>query len=83
LYHMMVRRVLSHDGYFVTYFHPWEFFELKKHPEFKMPYIIKNHSGLQMVHRLDVLIKMLKRRKEPFVTFTEFVEKKLIDNRYD
>ena len=39
LYHMMVRRVLNHDGYFVTYFHPWEFYELKKHPEFKTPFI--------------------------------------------
>jgi hypothetical protein len=71
---MMVRRVLRHDGYFVTYFHPWEFFELKEHPEFKMPFIIKNHSGHQMVQRLDTLIKMLKKRKEKFVTYAEFVE---------
>ena len=74
LYHMMVRRVLRHDGYFVTYFHPWEFFELKEHPEFKMPFIIKNHSGHQMVQRLDTLIKMLKKRNEKFVTYAEFVE---------
>ncbi len=77
LYHMMVRRVLSHDGYFVTYFHPWEFFELKEHPEFKMPFIIKNHSGLQMVQRLDSLIKMLKSRGHEFITYTEFVERKI------
>ena len=74
LYHMMVRRVLRHDGYFVIYFHPWEFFELKEHPEFKMPFIIKNHSGHQMVQRLDTLIKMLKKRNEKFVTYAEFVE---------
>ena len=49
LYHMMVRRVVAHDGYFVTYFHPWEFYELKEHPEYRMPFIIKNHSTTMMM----------------------------------
>lgn len=73
LYHMMVRRVVAHDGYFVTYFHPWEFYELKEHPEYRMPFIIKNHSGLNMKARLDRLIKMLKAKGHRFATFTEFV----------
>jgi hypothetical protein len=73
LYHWMVRRTLKHDGYFVTYFHPWEFFELKEHPEFKMPFIIKNHSGRQMMERLDRLVKMLLKGGHTFVTFTEFM----------
>ncbi|MBR1409601.1 MAG: polysaccharide deacetylase family protein [Prevotella sp.] len=77
LYHWLVRRVLKTDGYFVTYFHPWEFFDLKDHPEFKMPFIIKNHSGHQMVARLDNLIKMLKERKQEFITYNEFVAKHL------
>ena len=77
LYHWMVRRVLSHDGYFVTYFHPWEFYELREHPEFKMPFIIKNHSGRQMAERLDRLVKMLLRDGHQFITYTEFTEKKL------
>lgn len=77
LYHAMVRRVINHDGYFVTYFHPWEFYALKEHPEFKMPFIIKNHSGEQMFQRLDRLIKMLKSRGNEFVTFQEFVTSKL------
>ncbi len=72
LYHWLVRRTLKHDGYFVTYFHPWEFYDLKEHPEFKMPFIIKNHSGQQMMERLDNLIKMLKLH-DTFGTFTEFV----------
>lgn len=72
LYHRMVRRVLKHDGYFVTYFHPWEFYELKEHPEMKMPFIIKNHSGLQMVQRLDRLVKMLKKHGYEFGTYTPF-----------
>ena len=75
LYHWMTRRVLKKDGYFVTYFHPWEFYELKEHPEFKMPFIIKNHSGQQMCQRLDRLVKMLKAQGHEFITFNEFVER--------
>ena len=74
LYHALVRRVVRHDGYFVTYFHPWEFYELREHPEFRMPFIIRNHSGMDMVGRLDRLIKMLKSMGQPFVTFTEFAD---------
>lgn len=74
-YHALVMRVLRKDGYFDTYFHPWEFYELKQHPEFKMPFIIRNHSGQQMQQRLDRLIKMLKSRGEEFVTYNEFTEK--------
>ena len=75
LYHWLTRRTLNHDGYFVTYFHPWEFYELKEHPELKMPFIIRNHSGQQMMERLDSLIKMLKGRGHEFITFNEFVDK--------
>ncbi len=75
LYHFMVRRVLKHDGYFVTYFHPWEFFDLKEHPEFRMPFIIRNHSGKEMVARLDCLVKMLKKRGHKFITYREFFDR--------
>ena len=74
LYHILVRRVLNHDGYFVTYFHPWEFYELKKHPEFKIPFIIRNHSGMGMVERLNNLVEMLKSRNHKFITYNEFVD---------
>ena len=76
LYHWMVCRTLKHDGYFVTYFHPWEFYELREHPELRMPFIIRNHSGQQMCQRLDNLIKMLKAHGERFATFQEFVEER-------
>ena len=76
LYHWLVRRTLKHDGYFVTYFHPWEFYDLKEHPEFKMPFIIKNHSGRQMMQRLDSLIKMLLHDGHKFITYQEFVNRK-------
>ena len=76
LYHVLVRRVLRHDGYFVTYFHPWEFYDLQAHREYKMPYIIRKNSGDAMVGRLNRLIKMLKARGEEFVTFNDFVNRK-------
>lgn len=76
LYHWLVRRTLKHDGYFVTYFHPWEFYDLKEHPEFKMPFIIKNHSGRQMMQRLDSLIKMLLHDGHEFITYQELVSRK-------
>ena len=71
-----LRFLLRHDGYFVTYFHPWEFYELKKHPEFKMPFIIKNNSGSDMAKRLDNLVKMLKDQGHIFITYNEFVDMK-------
>ena len=72
--------MLRHDGYFVTYFHPWEFYDLKAHRELKMPFIIRNHSGLQMAGRLDCLIKMLKKRGHQFITYTPFAEKFISTN---
>lgn len=76
LYHKLVLRTLRHDGYFNTYFHPWEFYELKEHPELKMPFIIKNHSGKEMTQRLDRLIKMLKNNNCEFITYNELAERK-------
>lgn len=74
LYRFFVRRVLNSDGYFDTYFHPWEFYELDEHPEFKMPFIIKNHSGKKMQQRLARLIAYLKSQGEEFVTYSQFTD---------
>ena len=74
IYHWMVRRTLKKDGYFTTYFHPWEFYELNDHPEFKMPFIIKRNSGQKMAERLDHLIGMLKNQNHKFITYSEFVD---------
>ena len=74
-YKVLANWTLRHDGYFVTYFHPWEFYDLKEHPEFKMPFIIRNHSGQQMCQRLDRLIKMLLVQGHEFITYNEFADK--------
>ena len=75
----MANRVLRHDGYFVTYFHPWEFYPLKEHPEFKMPFIIRNHSGEGMVKRLDALIRNFKDKGASFMTYSDFAGIKLAE----
>lgn len=80
LYRRLVYRTLKHDGYFVTYFHPWEFYPLGEHPELKMPFIIRNNSGKGMEKRLDDFIRNFKSKGYDFVTFSEFVDKKMSEN---
>lgn len=72
LYKAWCRWTWRHDGQFVTYFHPWEFFDLKEHPEFHMPFIIRNHSGQQLARRLHELIRTFKSAGAPFVTYSEY-----------
>lgn len=74
LYKSWCRWTWKHDGQFVTYFHPWEFYELKEHPKLKMPFIIKNHSGRALADRLHTLIRMFKVENAPFITYAEYTE---------
>jgi len=67
----LARRILNHDGYFNTYFHPWEFYPLGEHPEFKMPFIIRNNAGNGMYYRLREVIMDFKKRGVKFVTYSE------------
>ena len=63
----------------VTYFHPWEFYELGDHPEFRISYVIRKNSGKNMAKRLDNLIKTLK-KDHKFITYSEFADSVLKDN---
>lgn len=78
-YYFLTRRVLNNVGYFVTYFHPWEFVELKQHPEWKMPFIIKNNSGRSMCDRLERLINTLKSEGQDFVLYKDFAQMKIVE----
>lgn len=73
LYHWMIRRTLHHDGYFTTYMHPWEFYPLDKHPEWKIQPIIKMNCGNVLLSRLESLILMLKKENVSFMTYHEFI----------
>lgn len=74
LYRRLCSWTLRHDGQFVIYFHPWEFYALNDHPEWHIPYIIRRNSGDGMAQRLEALIAAFKRKQAQFVTFTQFVQ---------
>lgn len=69
----MAKQIINHDGYFMTYFHPWEFVD---HPEnikkYMLP-IVNHNNGNKMCLRLDNLIKHFKEQGESFSTFTDFM----------
>ncbi len=81
LYKSWCRWTWKHDGQFVTYFHPWEFYPLGEHPELHMPFIIKNHAGDAMAQRLTQLIQMFKSENAEFITYTEFTQRWLTNNK--
>lgn len=72
LYRRLFLKTLKHDGYVATYFHPWEFTDLRAHKEWKLPFIMTNHSGEGMIKRLDNLIRAMKKLKYPFITYSQF-----------
>lgn len=63
---------LRHDGYFATYFHPWEFGAIRGFRE--VPRYIKVNSGEKLAERLEKLILALKKEGGEFVTYGEFAE---------
>ena len=79
LYYWLIKRTLKHDGYFNTYMHPWEFFQLTEHPEWKVQGIIRMNCGQKLKKRLDLLIKELKKTGVPFVTYKDFALKKIAE----
>ena len=72
LYRWLCKYTHQHDGYLVNYFHPWEFYPLNEHPEWKLPFVIRNHSGEAMVKRLNDFILYFKKRNIEFATYCEF-----------
>ena len=75
LYRSLAYSTLKHDGYFTTYFHPWEFYALNEHPEYKLPYIIRHNSGAAMKERLADFINYFKQKDVSFITYSEFVNR--------
>lgn len=74
LYKRLCKWTNRHDGLFVIYFHPWEFIQLNRHPEWKIPFIIKRNSGKNMFFRLNSLIDMFKNEGCEFGTYTQFTK---------
>jgi len=75
LYLALVRRTLRHDGYFVTYFHPWEFSSLSERAdELRVPRVIRMNLGRPMVGRLERLVAALKADGAEFRTIRKHLE---------
>lgn len=70
-YLKLARKAVSRDGYFCTYFHPWEFTDLTKFPI--VPKYIKRNSNDELCRRLEKLIEELKKDGNEFITMGEFV----------
>jgi len=73
LYKRWARWTWRHDGQFVHYNHPWEFYPLKEHPEWHIPFIIKRNSGDELLRRLGEVIRMFKKEHALFATYSEYV----------
>ena len=73
LYRALVKRTLKHDGYFVTYFHPWEFSAAfaAEAKVLKVSPLIRRNLGTPMIERLDRLIVALKTDGNDFITIKE------------
>ena len=72
LYVALVKRTLRHDGFFMTYFHPWEFSSLSERAaELKVPRVVRCSLGRPMVGRLDRLVAALGRFDAEFKPIAE------------
>lgn len=77
IYFWLMKRIVNHDNGFNTYFHPWEFYPLNDHPEFKIPYFIRRKAGIEMEQRLKQVIDFAKARGYKFGTYREYVNETL------
>lgn len=71
-YEWLAMRALKSCGLFTTYFHPWEFYDLKSlGRRCRIPGYIAHNSGERMLQRLKSLITKMKEEGEKFVTYTD------------
>lgn len=71
-YFTLVKSALKRQGYFTTYFHPWEFTDLHQQPS--VPSYIAKNSGEELAKRLAWLIQKLKQENVDFITYQEFAK---------
>jgi len=72
LYKAACSRVLNHDGYLNTYFHPWEFTDLKN-PSYGLPAFVSVNSGEKMTSRFHQLCSWMKGKGYSFSTIKDFL----------
>ena len=80
IYYWLCRWTLKTDGYLNIYFHPWEFINLDQKEKFNFPGYVSKNSGEKMADRMDAFINKIKKTNYKFVTFQEFIDKKVALN---
>lgn len=71
-YLLLAKISLKETGYLATYFHPWEFTDLKKYS--CVPKYIQMNSGKQLEKRLEKLIVELKKSDCKFQTYAAYAK---------
>lgn len=72
MYYKMVKMSLKKTGYFATYFHPWEFADIRDRKE--VPFYIKKNSGVKLAKRLERLVEKLQRDGYEFGVYAEHAD---------
>ena len=74
IYTLLAKWTIRKDGYLNTYFHPWEFTDLKDKERFNFPGYVEKNTGDQMIARMDQFIKNFKKQHFEFSTISDFVK---------
>jgi peptidoglycan/xylan/chitin deacetylase (PgdA/CDA1 family) len=72
LYKTACVRTITNDGYLNSYFHPWEFTDLKN-PAYGLPAFVSKNSGRDMSRRFENLLGWMKEKKYSFSTIRDFL----------
>jgi peptidoglycan/xylan/chitin deacetylase (PgdA/CDA1 family) len=72
LYKALCSRTINRDGYVNTYFHPWEFTDLKK-PSYGLPRFVRINSGEEMTLRFENLLSWMHGKGYSFSTIKDFL----------
>lgn len=72
LYLNLCKMSLKKSGYLATYFHPWEFTDLRKYP--CVPKYIQYNSGKKLEKKLEKLIINLKKAGYQFKTYASYAK---------
>jgi len=72
LYKAACVRTMNKDGYLNTYFHPWEFTDLKN-PAYGLPAFVAKNSGVEMSRRFLALLGWMKAKGYSFSTIRNFL----------
>lgn len=81
IYTWLARWAIKKDGYLNTYFHPWEFTDLKDKNRFGFPGYVAKNTGNKMTERMDRFIKNLKKQNFEFSTISDFVKNTIETNK--